>query len=92
MFLPVLVCSKASTATCCAVLAMFLFVAIKFLKSSLQGVPDMEHYRNKAKEVAMIAELKAVAARSSDTLLEDAIGVVSLFALLLAGLFLPSLI
>lgn len=52
----------------------------------------MEHYRNKAKEVAMIAELKAVAARSSDTLLEDAFGVVSLFALLIAGLFLPALI
>tara|TARA_R110002096_G_scaffold92853_12_gene209596 strand:+ start:666 stop:788 length:123 start_codon:yes stop_codon:yes gene_type:complete len=40
----------------------------------------------------MIAELNAVAARSSDTLLEDALGVVSLFALLFAGLFLPALI
>jgi hypothetical protein len=40
----------------------------------------------------MIAELKAVATRSSDTLVEDAIGVAALFALLFAGLFLPALI
>jgi hypothetical protein len=71
---------------------VFSLVAIKFLKSSLQLCLDVEHYRNKAKEVAMIAELKAVATRSSDTLVEDAIGVAALFALLFAGLFLPALI
>lgn len=40
----------------------------------------------------MIAEIKAVATRSSSTLLEDALGVMSLFAVLVAGLSLPSLL
>lgn len=40
----------------------------------------------------MIAEIKAVAARSSSTLIEDLLGVVSLFAVLLVGLSLPALI
>lgn len=40
----------------------------------------------------MIAEIKAVATRSSSTLLEDAFGVLALFAVLVAGLSLPSLI
>ncbi|WP_276612540.1 hypothetical protein [Pseudorhodobacter turbinis] len=40
----------------------------------------------------MIAEIKAVALRSSATLLEDGLGVVALFALLVAGLSLPSFI
>jgi hypothetical protein len=40
----------------------------------------------------MITEIKAVAARSSSTLLEDAFGVLSLFAVLIAGLSLPAFI
>lgn len=40
----------------------------------------------------MINDLKAIAARSSDTLIEDALGVVSLFALLGIGLALPAFI
>jgi hypothetical protein len=40
----------------------------------------------------MIAEIKAVAARSSSTLIEDVLGVMSLFVLLFAGLSLPSFI
>ncbi|MGB3279028.1 MAG: hypothetical protein WBA92_07535 [Pseudorhodobacter sp.] len=40
----------------------------------------------------MIAEIKAVAARSSSTLIEDLLGVFSLFAVLLLGLSLPALI
>ena len=40
----------------------------------------------------MIAEIKAVATRSSSTLQEDALGVMSLFAVLVAGLSLPSLL
>ncbi len=40
----------------------------------------------------MIAEIKAVVARSSSTLIEDALGVLSLFAVLVVGLSLPSLI
>ncbi|WP_255417429.1 hypothetical protein [Pseudorhodobacter sp. E13] len=39
----------------------------------------------------MIADIKAVAARSSKTLFEDMIGVVSLFAVLVMGLSLPAL-
>jgi hypothetical protein len=40
----------------------------------------------------MIAEIKDVVARSSETLIEDALGVASLFALLIAGLVLPALL
>jgi hypothetical protein len=51
-----------------------------------------EQCRNRTKEVAMIAQFKAIVTRSSDTLLEDAIGVASLFVLLFAGLSLPGLL
>lgn len=40
----------------------------------------------------MLNDLKSILSRSSDTLLEDALGVVSLFTLLIAGLYLPSLV
>jgi hypothetical protein len=40
----------------------------------------------------MITEIKAIAARSSDTLWEDAFGVLALFGVLVAGLSLPSFI
>lgn len=36
----------------------------------------------------MLTELKAILSRSRDTLIEDSIGVVSLFSLLIAGLYL----
>lgn len=45
-----------------------------------------------SKEVDMLNDLKSILSRSSDTLLEDALGVVSLFTLLIAGLYLPSLV
>lgn len=38
----------------------------------------------------MMTELKALLTRSSATLLEDAVGVASLFSLLIAALYLPS--
>lgn len=38
----------------------------------------------------MITEIKAVAARSSKTLFEDLLGVMSIFAVLIIGLSLPS--
>jgi hypothetical protein len=38
----------------------------------------------------MIAEIKTVAARSSQTLVEDLLGVMSIFAVLVVGLSLPS--
>ncbi|MGB8811987.1 MAG: hypothetical protein WCC57_02275 [Paracoccaceae bacterium] len=40
----------------------------------------------------MLNELKSILSRSSDTLIEDALGVVSLFTLLIAGLYLPGLV
>lgn len=40
----------------------------------------------------MLQDIKAVLARSSDTMIEDAIGVVSLFSLLIVGLYLPGLL
>jgi len=39
----------------------------------------------------MITEIKAAAARSSQTLVEDVLGVMSIFAVLIIGLSLPSL-
>lgn len=40
----------------------------------------------------MLQDIKAVLARSSDTMIEDAVGVVSLFSLLIVGLYLPGLL
>ncbi|SEM89431.1 hypothetical protein SAMN04488103_102370 [Gemmobacter aquatilis] len=40
----------------------------------------------------MLKEVKAVLARSSDTALQDALGAVALFMLLIAGLHLPGLV
>lgn len=40
----------------------------------------------------MLKEVKAVLARSSATMIEDALGVASLFTLLVAGLYLPALV
>ena len=40
----------------------------------------------------MLNEMKAVLNRSADTLLEDAVGVASLFCLLIAALCLPGLV
>ncbi|MDP4032591.1 MAG: hypothetical protein Q8P60_07065 [Pseudorhodobacter sp.] len=39
----------------------------------------------------MLKETRTTLSRASDTLLADALGVVSLFALLIAGLYLPGL-
>jgi hypothetical protein len=39
-------------------------------------------------EVAMLTEIKAILSRARDTVIEDSIGVVSLFSLLIAGLYL----
>jgi hypothetical protein len=36
----------------------------------------------------MLTEIKAILSRSRDTVIEDSIGVVSLFSLLIAGLYL----
>jgi len=48
-------------------------------------------YENKkaTQEDVMLKEAKVVLARSSRTVIEDAVGVVTLFALLIAGLNLP---
>ena len=40
----------------------------------------------------MFAEIKAVLARSSETLIEDAAGVAALTVMLVVGLYLPGLI
>jgi hypothetical protein len=36
----------------------------------------------------MLTEIKAILSRSRDTVIEDSIGVISLFSLLIAGLYL----
>lgn len=63
-----------------------------FSKSSLQVVKDVGTIGEQVREITMIAEIKDVVTRSSDTLIGDALGVVSLFALLIAGLALPALL
>ncbi|EEW24350.1 hypothetical protein [Rhodobacter ferrooxidans] len=40
----------------------------------------------------MLTQIKAILARSQGTLIEDAIGVASLFSLLIVGLYLPALV
>jgi hypothetical protein len=63
---------------------MFRYVPIKFFTRS--GT-----YENKeaTTEDVMLKEVKTVLARSSHTVIEDALGVVTLFVLLIAGLNLP---
>jgi hypothetical protein len=63
---------------------MFRYVPIKFFT-------ERGTYENKeaTTEDAMLKEVKTVLARSSQTMIEDALGVVTLFALLIAGLNLP---
>jgi hypothetical protein len=63
---------------------MFRKVLIKFFT-------QVGTYENKAAttEDAMLKEVKTVLARSSHTMIEDALGVVTLFVLLIAGLNLP---
>ncbi|MDG1282298.1 MAG: hypothetical protein P8O10_13435 [Pseudorhodobacter sp.] len=43
-------------------------------------------------ERRMLTELKTVLAKSSDTLIEDALGVLALFGLLFVGLSLPAVL
>jgi hypothetical protein len=43
-------------------------------------------------ERGMLTELKTVFAKSSDTLIEDALGVLALFGLLFIGLTLPAVL
>jgi hypothetical protein len=43
-------------------------------------------------ERKMLTELKTVLAKSSDTLIEDALGVLALFGLLFVGLSLPAVL
>jgi hypothetical protein len=59
-----------------------------FLKSSLLG-PQIVRTKEQQMEVAMLDDVKAALARSPATLVEDLAGVVTLFALLVAGLHLP---
>jgi hypothetical protein len=63
---------------------MFRYVLIKFFTGR-------RTYENKeaTTEDAMLKEVKTVLARSSHTMIEDALGVVTLFVLLIAGLNLP---
>ena len=66
-----------------------------FLKSSLQTVNSLRTKRQQVtvhKGSAMLTDLKAAVARSSDTFLQAAVGLVSLIAMLVIGLNLPDLI
>lgn len=67
---------------------MFSKVLNKFFT---EGFEYENNKGTKTQEVPMLDEIKATVERSSDTLMEDAFGVASLFALLIAGLCLPSL-
>jgi hypothetical protein len=60
-----------------------------FFKSSLQVPNHVRTNRQPRQEVALLNDLKAVLSRSSLTIAEDALGVVALFILLVAGLHLP---
>jgi hypothetical protein len=59
-----------------------------FLKSSLLCSRGVRTIWEQATEVAMLKEVKAVFSRSSATMVEDAVGTVAIFALLLMGLHL----
>jgi len=62
-----------------------------FLKSSLQIPIHMRTIQQRHQEDRMLKEINATLARASDTLIGDLLGVVSLFSLLIVGLYLPEL-
>ena len=67
---------------------MFRLCSHMFLKSSLQNQRGMRTKRQQVMEVTMLTEIKDILSRSRATLIEDTIGVVSLFTLLFACLHL----
>jgi hypothetical protein len=60
-----------------------------FLKSSLQATRDMRTKKQQAtRRIKMLTEIKDILNRSRATLIEDVLGMVSLFSLLFVGLYL----
>jgi hypothetical protein len=60
-----------------------------FLKSSLQAARDMRTKKQQAtRRIKMLTEIKDILNRSRATLIEDVLGMVSLFSLLFVGLYL----
>lgn len=64
-----------------------------FSQSSLQSVSKMrtKEQQKIGKEDNMLRQIKTTAARSSDTLLGDAIGAAALMVMLIVGLYFPGL-
>lgn len=65
-----------------------------FLFSSLQSINNMRTKRQQALEVPMttLLQIKAIASRSHQTLVQDTVGVAALVVMLVVGLHLPTFI
>jgi hypothetical protein len=59
-----------------------------FLKSSLQMVSEMRTKQQQIQEMTMLNDIKTILTNSRATLLEDSLGLIALFTMLLAGLHL----
>jgi hypothetical protein len=59
-----------------------------FLKSSLQTVSKMRTKQQQIQEMTMLNDIKTILANSRATLVEDSLGLIALFTMLLAGLHL----
>jgi hypothetical protein len=59
-----------------------------FLKSSLQMVSKMRTIRQQRQEKPMLSDIKTILANSHATLLEDSLGLIALFTMLIVGLHL----
>jgi hypothetical protein len=66
-----------------------------FSFSSLHGVNKVRtkvQQRAKGTDMTTLRQIKTIAVRSQDTLLQDAIGVAALMVILVVGLYLPSFV
>ncbi|MGL4319472.1 MAG: hypothetical protein ACRCS3_01280, partial [Paracoccaceae bacterium] len=59
-----------------------------FLKSSLQTVSKMRTKQQQILEMTMLNDIKTILTNSRATLVEDSLGLIALFTMLLAGLHL----
>lgn len=67
---------------------MFLFSSLLCIKKMRTKVQQ----RVKGTDMTTLRQIKTIAVRSQDTLLQDAIGAAALMVILVVGLYLPSFV
>ena len=67
---------------------MFLFSSLLYVKKMRTKLEQ----RVKGTDMTTLRQIKTIAVRSQDTLLQDAIGAAALMVILVVGLYLPSFV